>query len=73
MGRFTSFIGVIIAFMVLSTSCSNKDGVTIKVNVVSQDQNMLYFSRLDFKQTVVLDSVKISAGESTKSSRLNKE
>lgn len=66
MGRFTSFIGVIIAFMVLSTSCSNKDGVTIKVNVVSQDQNMLYFSRLDFKQTVVLDSVKISAGESTK-------
>jgi len=66
MGRFTSFIGVIIAFMVLSTSCSNKDGVTIKVNVVSPDKNMLYFSRLDFKQTVVLDSVKISAGESTK-------
>lgn len=66
MGRFTSFIGIIIAFMVLSTSCSNKDGVTIKVNVVSPDKNMLYFSRLDFKQTVVLDSVKISAGESTK-------
>lgn len=66
MGRFTSFIGVIIAFMVISTSCSNKDGVTIKVNVVSPDKNMLYFSRLDFKQTVVLDSVKISAGESTK-------
>lgn len=66
MGRFTSFIGIIIAFMVFSTSCSNKDGVTIKVNVVSPDKNMLYFSRLDFKQTVVLDSVKISAGESTK-------
>ncbi|HNV52049.1 MAG TPA: TlpA disulfide reductase family protein [Tenuifilaceae bacterium] len=66
MGRFTSFIGVIIAFMVLSTSCSNKDGVTVKVNVVSNERSMLYFSRVDFKKTTILDSVKISAGENTK-------
>lgn len=66
MGRFTSFIGVIIAFMVIGTSCSNKDGVTVKVNVVSQEKSMLYFSRVDFKKTTVLDSVKISAGENTK-------
>jgi peroxiredoxin len=66
MGRFTSFIGVIIAFMVLSTSCSNNDGVTVKVNVESHEKSMLYFSRVDFKKSTILDSVKISAGENTK-------
>lgn len=66
MSRFTNIIGVIIAIAVLTTSCSQKDGVTIKVNVVSQENNMLYFSRVDFKQTVILDSVKISAGENIK-------
>ena len=66
MGRFTSLIGVVFAFLVLSTSCSNKDGVTVKVNVVSHENSMLYFSRVDFKKSVILDSVKISEGENTK-------
>lgn len=66
MGRFTSLIGVVIAFMVFSTSCSNKDGVTVKVNVVSHEKSVLYFSKVEFKKSTIIDSVKISEGESTK-------
>lgn len=70
MNRFSYFIVITIAIAILSTSCNNKDRVIINVNVKALEKSMLYIARLDFKQSVIIDSVKISAGDVSKKFRI---
>ena len=70
MNRFYK-LGIITFFVAaIGSSCSDKDSVTININVNADENSMLYISRLDFKQAVVLDSVKISEGSNTKKIRI---
>lgn len=66
MNRFSK-VGVI-TFLItaLCSSCSDNDKVTININVDSDESSILYIARLDFKQAVMLDSVKISKGSNSK-------
>ncbi|MGE0078635.1 MAG: thioredoxin-like domain-containing protein [Bacteroidales bacterium] len=66
MRKIFNSILIILVFSIICTSCSNKDAVTISVKVKSYENSVLYFSRLDFNQSVILDSVKISEGDNTK-------
>ncbi len=70
MRKISNSILIILVFSIIGTSCSNKDGVTINVRVKSHEKSMLYLARLDFKQPVILDSVKISEGENSKKFRV---
>ena len=73
MDRFSNYLLAIVAIVFLGTSCSNKDGVSIKINVMSHEKTMLYFSRLDFKQSVILDSVRIDNGQNAKKFRVKQD
>jgi len=70
MNRFYK-LGIITFFVAaIGSSCSDKDSVTININVNADENSMLYIARLDFKQSVVLDSVKISEGSNSKKIRI---
>lgn len=70
MNKSLSIALTILSLLIIGTSCSNKDKVVLNVKVNSHNKNTLYLARIDFKQAVIIDSVKISKGDNSKKFRI---